>query len=1104
MTTEENGRFHHQEVNYLGFLEAKLRDLRGLATMVYELVQNADDVRDESGQPATHQIRFDVRDDMLVIENDGVFRDVDFARLQQVASGGKRSEAGTIGAFGIGFIAVYHVTDRPEIVSNGRSWTIMPQQPAAKRILEQSVAKTDGTEFRLPWAFDANSPVRTRLRLEAVDSTQLDAMAAEIGEALQTAALFLQQLMVLEVRRNGVVVQQIEREFVTEKRLLLRLQGPDVPRQEMVYHLLHGQFDQQAAALRAQFPQIEAKRRTGITIALSATSLEPGRVFAGLPTETAVPLALQLNGDFYPTTDRKRIIWGSDYQASWNHAIIHCAARTLAEQLPHLPHDLGAQKLWHLLQQAHDVLPSDPFAPFWQMLESRLFKTPLVQLVDKRWVPPAQACIWPSRSEQNAVDLLEQLELPLAHGILQPYFQLLEEVGVARLQWQRLAAALTKTDLLPTWQMRDWHRLWDLLETLLLRTENKLVAEDGLMLLPIGLDEVGRPTQPRQLVRGDATTKRLFPKNNWLNEAVPPHSIVWRLVAHFDIAYAVDYLGQFDKEQLEADWYGQELDLQLLFRWFENQQMEILSNPPLRERLRRLPIGPAGGELHPLHHLMLPGGFRDPLRRAFTVDLTAVGERALFFLQDLGLKRLTFASYLRDQLPLILNQPAALRSDNMHELVHLLAERLGEFQDDAELQMQLSQLPLVATLDGHFRPATETYLTREVYELLGGGVYVAEPVESQAVRALHHWLGVAESARMFHIVERSAQLIAYLRQKSEQQASVNEMVYAYLNALADPMVWEKLYNEPIIHVGNGRYIYPRRAYWRPHPYGRFRHHLDAHLRAYANFFTFLGVREKPVVTDAVDVLLDIGGELSDQPLTSDDIEVVRACWQALDNAWAQQTIPRVDLERLTTHAVILDEQGILQKPLHLFFNDQPAIAAQFPVLEGKLLAPPPDSPVVFGIAGVRRVRQQSWLHLLEAPHGEDDDFLNQRLADRRSLLLRVAAVESNLAATKVLLQHLTFVRAQQLITQVSLEALGRVHHAEPEEKTAVFINGKFYVAYQATEEPPWTVIANELARLIRQKPPFTMMALGLKEVLSSQTAVAAQQTLDELGYPQLS
>ena len=109
-----------QSVDYLGFLEAKLRDLRGIATLVHELLQNADDVRDEEGRPAASRIAFDVCDDALIVENDGVFRQRDFDRMQRIAGGEKREEEGTTGAFGIGFISVYQITDHPEIFSSGR------------------------------------------------------------------------------------------------------------------------------------------------------------------------------------------------------------------------------------------------------------------------------------------------------------------------------------------------------------------------------------------------------------------------------------------------------------------------------------------------------------------------------------------------------------------------------------------------------------------------------------------------------------------------------------------------------------------------------------------------------------------------------------------------------------------------------------------------------------------------------------------------------------------------------------------------------------------------------------------------------------------------
>src|SRR5262249_32900497 len=155
-------------------IERTLGDLQGPRTVIHELIQNADDARG-----ATRQ-RFTVTATTLEVWNDGVFdrcRDVstdecewladrrhrcDFHSFRKTASGDKRSRPGTTGAFGIGFTAVYQLTDRPELFSSGEHWIVDEMASEKDRIQrDRTPPDIEGTMFRLPWATE-QSEFRTR------------------------------------------------------------------------------------------------------------------------------------------------------------------------------------------------------------------------------------------------------------------------------------------------------------------------------------------------------------------------------------------------------------------------------------------------------------------------------------------------------------------------------------------------------------------------------------------------------------------------------------------------------------------------------------------------------------------------------------------------------------------------------------------------------------------------------------------------------------------------------------------------------------------------------------------------------------------------------
>lgn len=760
-----------QDVHYLGFLEAQLRDMTGVDTLAYELIQNADDVQNEDGRFPVTTLSFDVTDEALIVHNNGRFRPVDFDRLQNIAGGGKRAESGVTGAFGLGFLAVYQITDAPEIFSNGRHWIIRPEAPAEQRIAERA-AETSGTTFRLPWAFDPATPVRRTLRLEAVHPEQLDSFAQQMGEAIAQAAIFLQRLEQLEVKRNGVVVRRIERQRDGDRLLLTDESG-----QITEWLLLSDDFAAEAERLRQAYPwQIEEQRHSIIQIAIPTSSTLPaGRLYAVLPTADAIPLAFHLNADFFPTTDRKRVHFDSGYQAAWNQAAITAAATMLADNLPVLRHHLTPTGLWHLLESTAESsrqvqqgqLP-DAFANFWQVLRPLLSQSPVFYSVADTWLQPSHGLLLPRATAVSSavtIPLLHSLQLPILHPDLANYTPLLHQLGTPFITVNAIAdalshAGLTRATPLPEAppflrSIEAWRPLWTLLNVLLRglppAERERALADMNHCAAALTDHLVLRPLP--QIYRGQPEAQALFPNAHWLHPELDADSFPGRYVPAFGVRQAVDLLADMPIDLLEEAWRVGRLDIPRLFRWFETQQIEIFADDPtLAGAIRRLPLCPVNGELRPLADLFLPGGFADPLQLALLVDVDAVGGRAQF-LRDLGIQELDFETYLHVHLPRILTQRQDLPTDGRHRLLHLLARRLGEFRDDEYLQEQLSQLPLVPCLDGSFRRADSVYFSREVMDQLGLRLHIAEPVENTAQQSLYEWLGVRTAPAAADLVQ---------------------------------------------------------------------------------------------------------------------------------------------------------------------------------------------------------------------------------------------------------------------------------------------------------------------------------------------------------------
>ncbi len=1018
--------YKSQDVNYLGFLEAQLRDMTGVDTLAYELIQNADDVQGDDGRFPATTLSFDVTNDALIVSSDGRFRPVDFQRLQSIAGGGKREETGVTGAFGLGFLAVYQITDAPEIFSDGRHWIIQPDAPAEQRIVERP-AETSGTRFRLPWAFDPASTVRRTLRLEAVRPQQMDAFAQQIGEAAALAALFLQRLQRLEVRHNGTIIRRIERRRDGDRLLLTDESGSTASSGPTAEWLLLGSdFAAAAQLLRQQYPwQIEERRHSSVQLAIPVTgTLRSGRLYAVLPTADATPLALHLNADFFPTTDRKRVHFASGYQAGWNRAAVTAAAASLANNLDTLPNRLTPTGLWHLLQSAAESarlaergdLP-DVFAAFWQALTPLLPETPVFYTAAGEWLRPADGRLLPPAaavSTEATVPLLHALQIPVLHPDLAAYAPLLRQMGTSSITVSDIAAGLHRAGLVRSTPLPEappflrsldtWRPLWALLDALLrgLPPSQRESALADLNRCAVALSDRLRLQPLTQLYRGQPEAQALFPDAAWLHPNLPADGFPGRYVPAFDVRQAVTLLADTPLDRLEEAWRQGQLDVPRLFRWFETQQIEIFADDPtLAEAIRRLPLCPVEGELRPLADLFLPGGFADPLQLAGLVDMNAVGGRPQF-LRDLGVAELDFDTYLHTHLPRVLAQRPDLPSDGRHRLLHLLAARLGEFRDDEALQAQLSQLPLIPCLDGSFRPAASVYLSRQVMDQLGLRVHIAEPVESSAQQALYEWLGV---------------------------------------------------------------------------------------------------RTAPAAADLVQALLTASREWGTVPLDASAYTAVINCWQALAERMQAAEITADALAALRGQPVLPNGRYVLTSPDVLLLADQPELAEQFAEWAAFLL--PPDIPWAAAAmaVGVRPLSQVVTIEVVDGAEAVVNTAVQARIAARRPLLERLLRAEATAghAVPVGVWQNVPVMSLPQLRVQARLRLGAQVVAAAPHEAVAKWVDGVLYLA-EGQQPTPWTAVARELAQAVAPGRSAPGLALGIKEVLAAESAVAAAVVLDELGY----
>jgi hypothetical protein len=843
-------------------------------------------------------MRFTITEKALEVWNDGEFercRDVatlecswletrrhrcDFHSFRKMASGDKRNRPGSTGAFGVGFTAVYQLTDRPELLSNGEFWIIDELLPEEQRI-QRAVPEMGqvGTTFRLPWATQP-SRFRSEVRQEVVSAATIASFIFELFEAIPRAMPFLKKLCTIDAA-DGMRSRTFERRTTTDGLVVTASDGD-----EYKWFVLRGDFNAVAVDLKAKHPSlIEDARSSAVAVAFPIDHQDPaGLLYATLPTEEAAHLPVLINADFYPGSDRKRIRFDEAPESEWNRAAIRAAAATLASNLERIPAVIGDQAFVHLLTAARELsgrLASERiepcFAAFWAEVTGRLPTAEVVPTETRGYGSPQRVRLWSDEREFAAVPLLHILGIDLVdRRVKDEWYPFRDrELGLQNLNLGDIVGALRAKHLtsrcvqqaLPDELAAEdtLQELWAVLEVLLqIRDRSNQESRDALLgcavvpgwdgaLWPIR--DVYRIDQTSQDLLADLEVAATFLDHERIEQhapriieltQIPTSSVVLKWIE--EVFETAEPTGEFDRGRVLAWFYERRAAL---------DDIELA-------RVARLPVFPTASGPKPLIGMALPGDFIDQLGLARVVVVDGIEEMRPF-LHQLGAERLTFAAYCSDYVTEAIVD-GKMADEQRRKLLGLLAARLSEVQDDSAVRNALRPLELVPCLDGVWRAGDDVYLRPGIREIVSQAVHLAEIPSDKpsAHERLYIWLGVAEEPRPADVEARCRQLmfgpdrhrataeaiIGYVGRRFVTDTARAQVDYARLRDIS----WlpiegdrSKGYRPSVVFTGFRKTLFATQAQF-----------LDVSLgvqREAADFLDWLGVRSNPEPRQVVEHLL---------------------------------------------------------------------------------------------------------------------------------------------------------------------------------------------------------------------------------------------------------
>lgn len=732
-----------QNTDFIGTLRTHLERLLGPLSLANELIQNAEDA------DAT-EIAFNFTDDALVVTNNKQFtkcldinspecdleKPCDFHSFATVLSGSKQDSVGKIGRFGIGFTAVYQITDSPSFSSGDIQWSMNPLADEKDRIAWEDIPAVDRTEFTLPWV-KAQTELRNRLRSEPITKEKIKEFFERIRQDISISMLFLDHIETLTVLDKGNLSKSITK--AKHGQMVTFTEGPGKRRR---WKRFTGDLADEISP-----DSLPERRKTKVEIAVSLDELKgDGLLFAFLPLEDEkTGLPFHIHADFFPSDERKRLLFEEDYKGNWNQKAIGKAAEVVAESVRELRDDLGHMSFWTFLNQTWRVDKSiadrngakeEQLRKFWPQVRESVVTFDSVFTSLSRWRLPSAVNSFraPKDVDEDILrQALEELGLDIVHPELSKFQKVLEEIGVTLLEAQHVINKVnscglhsgSEVDSAPDWFKNADKRnaLFDYLKELLSRrkpTDKQESDRESLKSCPIAINQDGFTNSPKSLYKlGDPELLKIFHDLEFGGRFIADdsHRLIYELTTELDLLDAISLMERLEDDEIEKFVERDPNAYKRLVRWLFDKASNGEAND-MRAALRNLKIWPSDGKFFSLGSLSVSGDFDDLLKIAKLVDLDLLGLSAQE-LKGLDANPLTFSTYITEHVKSYFENNSDVPEDTREKLLTIIREKRKDWEDDTVTSV-ISELPLIKCSDGHYYPANTVYFDEsETHEVLG-------------------------------------------------------------------------------------------------------------------------------------------------------------------------------------------------------------------------------------------------------------------------------------------------------------------------------------------------------------------------------------------------